>query len=377
MNIELNSKQRRIVAAGITTLAVSFIVAAVLVFLVLMVRFFSAFNNVFLPLAVAGIAALVVEPWFEWLKHRVRLPAVAALVLTFLSIGIPLAGALFLFGALIVAQIGDLADRIPEWYQQFTSWIQEQRPSISRMFGDHPLGEKLRDSVEQPGGLFANLLQGLLDASISAGSGAVGVIVSLFGWAIMPVYMAFFLIMPKLDADRVAKTMMPFFSEEIRDDISYLAQEFIRLVVLFFRGQLLIALIQGVLFAIGFSLAGLEYGLIIGLVLGLLNVIPYLGSILGLAVALPLAWFQPEGGLLLFALVVLVFCIVQLIEGYVLTPKIMGDRTGLHPLAIIIAVFFWGAALQGILGMILAIPLTAFLVVAWQLARKKYIREII
>ena len=73
----------------------------------------------------------------------------------------------------------------------------------------------------------------------------------------------------------------------------------------------------------------------------------------------------------------IVFVAVQLIEGYVLTPKIMGDRTGLHPVAIIVAVFFWGSALSGILGMILAIPLTAFLVVFWRLAREKYIGELL
>jgi predicted PurR-regulated permease PerM len=70
-----------------------------------------------------------------------------------------------------------------------------------------------------------------------------------------------------------------------------------------------------------------------------------------------------------------VFTVVQLIESYVLTPKIMGSRTGLHPMAIIVAVFFWGSALSGILGMILAIPITAFLVVFWRLAREKYIDE--
>ena len=70
-----------------------------------------------------------------------------------------------------------------------------------------------------------------------------------------------------------------------------------------------------------------------------------------------------------------VFAVVQMIEGYLLTPKIMGDRTGLHPVAIILAIFFWGSALNGILGMILAIPLTAFLVVVWRLAREKYIQE--
>lgn len=68
---------------------------------------------------------------------------------------------------------------------------------------------------------------------------------------------------------------------------------------------------------------------------------------------------------------------VQLIEGYLLTPKIKGERTGLHPMVIIVAIFFWGSALDGILGMILAIPLTAFLVVLWRLAREKYMVEII
>jgi predicted PurR-regulated permease PerM len=73
--------------------------------------------------------------------------------------------------------------------------------------------------------------------------------------------------------------------------------------------------------------------------------------------------------------VVFVFSAVQAIEAYLLTPRIMGDRTGLHPMAVILAIFFWGIALDGILGMILAIPLTAFLVVAWRLARERYIRE--
>ena len=108
-------------------------------------------------------------------------------------------------------------------------------------------------------------------------------------------------------------------------------------------GQLLIALAQGVLLAIGFSIVGLKYGLILGFLLGFLNVIPYLGSMVGLLITLPLAYFQAEGGLGRLIAVVVVLVIVQTIEGYILTPKIMGDRTGLHPMAIIFAVFFWGS----------------------------------
>jgi predicted PurR-regulated permease PerM len=170
---------------------------------------------------------------------------------------------------------------------------------------------------------------------------------------------------------------LPFLKPETRKDVAYLANQFVEIIVAFFRGQLVIAFLQGVLFATGFTLVGLRYGFIIGLVLGFLNIIPYLGSIIGLATALPLAFFQSGGGLLRVGLVLLVFTAVQMIEGYLLTPKIMGDRTGLHPIVIILAIFFWGSALNGITGMILAIPLTAFLVVFWRLAREKYLRELV
>jgi len=170
---------------------------------------------------------------------------------------------------------------------------------------------------------------------------------------------------------------MPFFKPETRKDALYLVTEFVNIVVAFFRGQLIIAFLQGVLYAIGFSAVGLRYGFVLGLLLGLLNVIPYLGSIIGLGIGLPLAYFQQGGGLLLAGLVMIVFTVVQLIESYGLTPRIMGDRTGLHPIVIIVAIFFWGSALEGILGMIMAIPLTAFLVVFWRLVREKYIGELL
>ncbi len=376
MSLDLNPQQSRIVAAGVTTLALSVIVAALLTLLVLMVRFFSVFEHVFLPLAVAGIAALVVEPWYDWLRDRARLPASAALALTFLSIALPLVGALLLFGALIVSQLGDFIDQLPEWFMQLSAWVEQKRPAISRALNEHPLGVHLREMLQQPDGAVANVVQALLDALRSAGLGALSMVISLFGWAILPVYMAFFLLMPKPEPEKIPNAVLPFFRESTREDLAYLAREFVSLVVSFFRGQLLIALIQGVLFAVGFSLAGLQYGVVLGLTLGFLNIIPYLGSILGLSVALPLAWFQADGGTTTLIAVLAVFCVVQLIEGYFLTPKIMGDRTGLPPLAIIVAIFFWGSALDGVLGMILAIPLTAFLVVAWKLARQKYIREI-
>jgi predicted PurR-regulated permease PerM len=199
---------------------------------------------------------------------------------------------------------------------------------------------------------------------------------TLFAWAVLPVYFAFFLMSDPKRLSNI-EPMLPFLKAETRADVVYLVREFVNVIVAFFRGQLIVAFLQGLLFAIGFSVVGLRYGFILGLMLGFLNIIPYLGSVVGLSVALPLSFFQEGGGFALSLWVMAVFAAVQAIEGYLLTPKIMGDRTGLHPLAIIVAIFFWGSALGGILGMILAIPLTAFLVVFWRLAREKYIPEIV
>ncbi|MFW6198699.1 MAG: AI-2E family transporter, partial [Acidobacteriota bacterium] len=170
---------------------------------------------------------------------------------------------------------------------------------------------------------------------------------------------------------------LPFLKEETRQDVVYMIREFVDIIVAFFRGQMIVAFLQGLLFAVGFSVVGLRYGFVIGMILGLLNVIPYLGSMLGLGVAIPLSLLQEGGGIVTCLLVLAVFALVQGIEGWVLTPKIMGDRTGLHYMVIIVAIFFWGVALDGILGMILAIPLTAFLASLWRLAREKYIPEIV
>ena len=171
--------------------------------------------------------------------------------------------------------------------------------------------------------------------------------------------------------------LLPFLKEETREDALYLGEEFVNILVAFFRGQLVVALLQGVLYAVGFSLVGLQYGFTLGILLGFLNIVPYLGSMIGLGLCLPLALFQSEGGWMLMLIVLGVFTLVQTIEGYLLTPRIMGQRTGLHPLVIMVAIFFWATAFGGITGMILAIPLTAFLVIFWRLAKTKYIKALV
>ena len=375
MNIDLNPQQQRTVAAAVTLLAGGVVIAAIVLFFVYSVRFLGAFDHIFLPLAVAGVIALVLEPWFDWLKNKANFPDPVAVAVVILSLLLPIAGIIMFFGGVISVQLGELIEQLPSLWHRLIAWLQERRPELEHFFRENTLGEKISESFNVPGGPLAEVVNYLLVSAISAGSGIASGIASLMSWAIAPVYLIFFLLMPTLRPESLSSSSFPFLKDETAKDIVYLLTEFVHLVVTFFRGQIIIALLQGILFAIGFSLAGLKYGAVLGLMLGFLNIVPYLGSMLGLAITLPTAWFQLGGGWELLIYVIVVFSIVQMIEGYILTPRIMGDRTGLHPLTIIIAIFFWGSALGGILGMILAIPLTAFLVVLWRLAREKYIGQ--
>jgi predicted PurR-regulated permease PerM len=374
--LALSERQQTAVAAALTILSTVVIIAAVAILVWLAGAFLRRFSSVFLPLAVGGIAALVFRPYFQWLRLKLKLPAWLALVAVFVSILAPLAAFAWFFGALAVDQISDMVTRFPEWWDKQVASAKERWPEVREFVETNPWVQRIKGALEGQGGAMMAALQAVGGRALSAGRGIVGAVGGFVAWIMLPVYFAFFLLAGKL-RPRALESYLPFLKPETRKDAIYLITEFINIVVSFFRGQLIVAFLQGLLFAIGFSLVGLKYGFVLGLVLGFLNIIPYLGSMIGLGIGIPLAWFQEGGGHVTVLLVLLVFTIVQVIEGNLLTPKIMGDRTGLHPMAIIVAVFFWGSALQGIFGMILAIPLTAFLVVFWRLAKEKYIGELV
>ena len=375
--VDLSDRQQATVAAAVTVVSAFVIICAVAALLWLVGTFFNTFSGVFLPLAVAGIIALILNPYFDWLVDR-KLPAPVALIAVFLAILIPIVGFGWFLGDIVVEQTSDLISKIPQWWKAGIQQLKERWPKIQELSQQYGLEEKLTSAFEGNEGALLSALQFLGLKALSAGAGIFGALGKLFGWAVLPVYVAFFLLVDLRGKTNVwSAAALPFLKAETREDITYLVNEFVEIIVAFFRGQFVIALIQGILFAVGFQLVGLSYGLILGLLLGFLNVIPYLGSIVGLSVALPLALFQTGGGWGLVAWVLVVFSVVQMIEGYVLTPRIMGEQTGLHPMAIIVAIFFWGTALKGITGMILAIPLTAFFVVFWRLLNEKYIRELV
>ena len=368
----LSPSQRRVVGFALTLFALLGSGALLVAACVLLGRLAGYFSAVLWPLAAAGVLALVLRPVVEVFEKRLRLQRPAAVVLLFGLFLLVVAVAFLLVAPPVIDQVlnfiayaptlwGDARDYVARHYPIWTQLLKQQmaHPTVQRM------AHTMADQVQ---GMLTRALPSLREA----GGGVLGLFAFATHVAIVPVYLFFFLL-SRRDPTRKLRGQLPFLSDGVRDDVIFLIREFIAIVESFFRGQVIIGLIMGVLLALGFTVVGLNFGLVIGLIMGVLNIVPYLGTIVGIGITLPLAFLQPDGGWKLVGLVLLVKLVVQCIEGWVLTPKIMGERTGLHPVAIIVAIFFWGTAFGGVVGMLLAIPLTAFFVTVWRLAKRKYL----
>lgn len=368
--------QRKLVGFAAAFIAFLLIITLLAFIVVVSGRLLGIFAHVLWPLAVAGILALMLRPVVGLMERRFNMHRLLSVAIIYLLFALALVGVLLLFVPELARQLVDFFTAAPELWQRAGDSIRASYPAWADLYNRAIANETLRNMIEGTAGHARSLAFGLLPNLKSAGGTVVGALGFVANLAMVPVYLFFFLQSDE-DPTGALPEYLPFLKDETRNDVVFLVREFIGIVVAFFRGQLLIGLIMGVMLAVGFWSVGLEFAVVFGLLAGLLNVVPYLGTILGLSAVLPTAYFQAGGGITTTALCLGVFVLVQVIEGYVLTPKIMGRQTGLHPVAIIIAIFFWGTALNGILGMILAIPLTAFLVTAWRLAKRKYFRQVV
>jgi predicted PurR-regulated permease PerM len=193
--------------------------------------------------------------------------------------------------------------------------------------------------------------------------GQVGRVASWFGvlagLALVPVY-AFYLLLEKRGIQASWTQYLPVSDSHFKNELVFLIDSTNNYLIAFFRGQVLVAICDGILYTIGFLVIGLPYAVLLGAISVALTMIPFLGAIITCLAALVLAlvqygdWQHP-------LYVLCVFGVVQTMEGLVISPRIMGDRVGLHPVTIIIAVMAGTTLMGGILGGILAIPLTAML----------------
>ena len=364
--------QRKLVAFALSFSAVALILVLIASCFYIFSRLLSLFSGALWPLATAGILALILRPCVEFLQRRLRLSRVTSVILLFGTFLLCATGVLMLILPPLIGQLIEFISYVPTLWTDAVAYSNKHYPEWQAFVSRHLQNPTIRQFVDSASGDLQGILSQAIPSLKAAGGGLISLLAFTSQLLLVPVYLFFFLLSTGQDSSKLSENLS-FIKPSLREDLVFLAREFVQIVVSFFRGQLLIGLIMGIVLAIGFSCVGLKFGLFLGLACGLLNVVPYLGTTVGLITTLPLAFLQPDGGWSLVGLVLMVKIIVQNFEGWFLTPKIMGHSTGLHPATIIFSLFFWGAALDGLLGMILAIPLSAFFVIAWRLAKHKYL----
>ena len=190
--------------------------------------------------------------------------------------------------------------------------------------------------------------------------GAIGYIVGFF---LVPIYLFFFL----KDAASIRESWadyVPLRASELKDEVVDVLSEVNGYLIAYFRGQVLVSVIDGVITGVILTIMGLDYAVVIGVALAILGVIPFVGFIVTAVPAIIIAAAQSQANdaanpALYPLAVALAFIAVQQIDGIFIQPKIVGDSVGLHPLTVIFSVLFWSLLIGGVLGALLAVPLTA------------------
>jgi predicted PurR-regulated permease PerM len=311
------------------------------------------------PLAVAFAFAYLLDPLIDRFEAR-RIPrSVAVLFLVALSGAVTLAAAFFLVPKLL-QEIAHLAERLPGYLDSTLAAIS---PWIETQLGIS-IPSSIREGLDslQSSGVSVPLesLRRLIEQTVQGVTGTLG---SLIGMLVIPVITYYALI----EFDNIKSWFLKLVPIQYQESVDAKVAMIDSLIASFIRGQLIIAVLLGVLYAIGFSLIGIDMAIGIGMVAGMLGIIPYVGSAVALALAAGLCLLQYGIDLhLLF--VVGWYALIQTLEGLFLTPRIVGRSVGIHPVAVIVGLLI-GGDLLGFLGLIVAVPLTAIVQV--------FVREIL
>ncbi len=315
------------------------------------------------PFIAAALLAYIGDPLADRLQ-RLKMPRTLAVVAVFLLTFVVLGLLVILVGPLIRTQVAALLEALPDIVQQVERvWL----PSLMDMLNieaadDIGIGAFLARYSDMAGSWGAAVL---LSVTKSGGALAAAVL-SLF---LIPI-LTFYLLR---DWDSIMAHLSALIPARQRSIVVTLARETDEVLGAFLRGQLLVMLALAVIYATGLSIVGLKFAIAIGVVSGLVSFIPYLGFVFGIVLAALTVALEPNP-LWLMGGVIATFTIAQLIEGSLLTPKLVGDRIGLHPVIIIFAIAA-GGQLFGFFGILLALPAAAVLSVLVRFAYNRYLTE--
>ncbi len=386
--------QARVIWVAATGLAIAVVIALVVGLVWGLGEVLNVLSPVLWPLAVAGVIAYLLDPVVNWFERK-RMQRRWAIVTVF---GIAVLIVASLFASIVpqlVTETRQLVSRIPDYagklgtqlerlVQHPPDWLQRFLPREVTQPAPAPTNSEFNDvqpvtnqaaptpNSTNPPPVFASILDkqtlqsaagGIAGALQKTGVWLFGRVATWFGiftgLALIPVY-AFYLLLEKERISSRWTDYLPVSDSSFKTELVFVLNSINDYMIAFFRGQVLVGICDGLMYMIGFLIIRLDYALLIGAAAMALTIIPFLGAIIVCAAALIIAvvqygdWFHP-------LLVLVVFSIAQSIEALVISPKIMGGRVGLHPLTIIVAVMAGTTLLGGLLGGILAIPLTAVL----------------
>jgi predicted PurR-regulated permease PerM len=316
------------------------------------------------PFLVGILLAYLANPLVNLLM-KCRLPRLLAVIIVFLVMfGILTVGILLLI-PLVQDQIDILTDTLPNiitWLQNsLIPWIMDHL-GLSGIVNAATLKSVITSNLSKASGM----ADGVLKALLHSGFQLVEFMVTLI---LIPV-VTFYLL---CDWDYVLKGIRNLVPRHVEPTFVKLVKECDSVLSAFFRGQLLVMLALGIIYSVGLVLTGLQLGVTIGIISGILSIVPYLGFISGI-VAASIAASVQFGTFSAVLFVWLVFAVGHLIEHTFLTPKLVGDRIGLHPVAVIFAILA-GGCLFGFMGVLLALPVASVIMVWVRFLHKRYRRS--
>ena len=362
--------QARILWFALTGLAVAAVITLIAAAVWGLSRLLDVLSPVLWPLAVAAVVACLLSPLVDWLEKR-KVPRPRAIILVFIAAFTLVAAVLASVIPQVVVETQQLAAKVPEYSERLQQRVGKfiaEPPAFLRHFMPAPAGAGANTNspaaTDNPA--LASATTWLAATLPTMGAwllGKIGRVVSGFGMlaglVLIPVF-AFYFLLEKRGIQNHWKECLPVRDSAAKEEIIFVLEAISQYLVAFFRGQVLVAMCDAVLYTIGFLAAGVNYAFLLGFAAVFLTIIPYLGAIVIFITALTLTFVQ-YGDWAHPLMVLGVFAVVQTLESFVISPKIIGDRVGLHPLVIIIAVMAGTTLLGGILGGVLAIPLAAAL----------------
>lgn len=369
-----SEKQAKVLWLSITALAIAVFLALLALMFYGLGWLLDRLSPVLLPLAVAGILAFLLNPLvgiFEnkmsakvsGLFDKIRNPKrVKAIILVFIIAAGTLTTLTFTVMSTAVPQLVDLSKKVQigQFEKDAKKWIEKHR--------DKEWGKLLKlNEVDLDNLRLLSLFKidsiSVKELSANGLSNAITIIGILAGLALVPVYVFYFL----LEAQTIQRKWsdyLPLKESKFKEEAVFVLESFNECLVVFFRGQVLVAICVGICLAIGFSLIGLPYGILLGLLAGIVGIIPYFGVIVSTIPVLLLSLTHQDDmnflgiGLGFYSpFAALAVCaIVLFLEKTVIQPKIIGDRVGMHPVAVIISVLMGTTLVGGVIGGLLAIP---------------------